>query len=175
MESHEFGNHGSTWLSLCKVIYYRLFAWMYGTVGSFAHLAMVNSSWTQSHIESLWRIPERTKRVYPPCDTSGLQVHNPVFLLSSIYYYRTNMFGLMGCSSNRHFHWKDQVLLQQSSLLLNFVQRRWAYLYNTLNVLGIAALVAHVCSFVTHSISVKFDSYILGAHPSTHGIFSCRS
>lgn len=63
----------STWLSLCKVIYYRLFGWMYGTVGSFAHLAMVNSSWTQTHIESLWRIPERTKRVYPPCDTSGLQ------------------------------------------------------------------------------------------------------
>ena len=81
VESHDFFNHGSTWLSLCKVIYYRLFGWMYGTVGSFAHLAMVNSSWTQSHIESLWRIPERTKRVYPPCDTSGLQVCSPVFLL----------------------------------------------------------------------------------------------
>ncbi|XP_050152720.1 GDP-Man:Man(3)GlcNAc(2)-PP-Dol alpha-1,2-mannosyltransferase-like isoform X2 [Malus sylvestris] len=34
---------------------------------------MVNSSWTQSHIEKLWNIPTRTKRVYPPCDTSGLQ------------------------------------------------------------------------------------------------------
>nr|POE86361.1 isoform 2 of gdp-man:man(3)glcnac(2)-pp-dol alpha-1,2-mannosyltransferase [Quercus suber] len=40
---------------------------MYGFVGSCAHLAMVNSSWTQSHIEKLWRIPHRTKRVYPPC------------------------------------------------------------------------------------------------------------
>nr|POE86362.1 isoform 2 of gdp-man:man(3)glcnac(2)-pp-dol alpha-1,2-mannosyltransferase [Quercus suber] len=48
---------------------------MYGFVGSCAHLAMVNSSWTQSHIEKLWRIPHRTKRVYPPCGTLGLQAH----------------------------------------------------------------------------------------------------
>ncbi|XVE99795.1 hypothetical protein REPUB_Repub03eG0231700 [Reevesia pubescens] len=41
--------------------------------GSCAHLVMVNSSWTQSHIEKLWKIPKRIKRVYPPCDTSGLQ------------------------------------------------------------------------------------------------------
>jgi len=47
---------------------------MYGMVGSCTHLAMVNSSWTKSHIEVLWRIPERITRVYPPCDTSGLQV-----------------------------------------------------------------------------------------------------
>lgn len=45
-------------------------------MGSCAHLAMVNSSWTQSHIEKLWQIPGHTKRVYPPCDTSGLQVCN---------------------------------------------------------------------------------------------------
>ncbi|XP_022942931.1 GDP-Man:Man(3)GlcNAc(2)-PP-Dol alpha-1,2-mannosyltransferase [Cucurbita moschata] len=63
----------SSWLSQCKVIYYVLFSWMYGFVGSFTQLAMVNSSWTQSHIEKLWRIPDRIKRVYPPCDTSVLQ------------------------------------------------------------------------------------------------------
>lgn len=65
---------GSIWLSWCKIIYYTIFSWMYGFVGSCAHLAMVNSSWTQSHIEKLWRISNRTKRVYPPCDTTGLQV-----------------------------------------------------------------------------------------------------
>ncbi|XP_077222265.1 GDP-Man:Man(3)GlcNAc(2)-PP-Dol alpha-1,2-mannosyltransferase-like [Tasmannia lanceolata] len=65
---------GSMWLSRCKVIYYMFFSWMYGLVGSCAHLAMVNSSWTRSHIEKLWKIPRRTKRVYPPCDTSALQV-----------------------------------------------------------------------------------------------------
>lgn len=64
----------SGWLSWCKMIYYTLFSWMYGFVGSCALLAMVNSSWTQSHIEKLWRIPSRIKRVYPPCDTTGLQV-----------------------------------------------------------------------------------------------------
>lgn len=64
----------SVWLSRCKIIYYSLFSWLYGLVGSCAHLAMVNSSWTQAHIEKLWRITERTRRVYPPCDTSGLQV-----------------------------------------------------------------------------------------------------
>ncbi|GAB4846492.1 asparagine-linked glycosylation protein [Ancistrocladus abbreviatus] len=64
----------SIWLSRCKIIYYSLFSWMYGFVGSCAHLAMVNSSWTEAHILKLWRIPERTKRVYPPCDTTGLQV-----------------------------------------------------------------------------------------------------
>lgn len=35
---------------------------------------MVNSSWTRSHITNIWKIPERTKRVYPPCDTSALQM-----------------------------------------------------------------------------------------------------
>ncbi|KAJ6294232.1 hypothetical protein OIU76_022337 [Salix suchowensis] len=64
----------SGWLSRCKIFYYTLFSWMYGFVGSRAHLAMVNSSWTQSHIEKLWKIPSRIMRVYPPCDTSGLQV-----------------------------------------------------------------------------------------------------
>lgn len=33
----------------------------------------MNSSWTKSHIENLWKIPERIRRVYPPCDTSALQ------------------------------------------------------------------------------------------------------
>ncbi|KAK6163423.1 hypothetical protein DH2020_000287 [Rehmannia glutinosa] len=64
----------SVFFSQCKVIYYKFFSWMYGIVGSRSHLAMVNSSWTQSHIQKLWGIPDRIKRVYPPCDTSGLQV-----------------------------------------------------------------------------------------------------
>ncbi|RZC86585.1 hypothetical protein C5167_029936 [Papaver somniferum] len=48
-------------------------SWMYGFVGSCTHLAVVNSSWTQDHIVKLWGIPRRTKRIYPPCDTKGLQ------------------------------------------------------------------------------------------------------
>ncbi|XP_042030912.1 GDP-Man:Man(3)GlcNAc(2)-PP-Dol alpha-1,2-mannosyltransferase-like [Salvia splendens] len=64
----------SAFFSQCKVIYYKLFSLMYGIVGSHAYIAMVNSSWTQSHIQKLWGIPDRIKRVYPPCDTSGLQM-----------------------------------------------------------------------------------------------------
>ncbi|CAI9088077.1 OLC1v1022312C1 [Oldenlandia corymbosa var. corymbosa] len=60
-------------LSRGKIVYYTLFSWMYGIVGSCAHLAMVNSSWTKSHIEKLWGISDRIKLVYPPCDTSRLQ------------------------------------------------------------------------------------------------------
>ncbi|CAO1939509.1 unnamed protein product [Urochloa humidicola] len=65
---------GSIWLSRCKILYYTIFSWLYGLVGSCAHLVMVNSSWTKSHIVNIWKIPERTKRVYPPCDTSALQM-----------------------------------------------------------------------------------------------------
>ncbi|XP_075513382.1 LOW QUALITY PROTEIN: GDP-Man:Man(3)GlcNAc(2)-PP-Dol alpha-1,2-mannosyltransferase-like [Primulina tabacum] len=64
----------SIFLSHCKVIYYIVFSWMYGIVGSCTHLSMVNSSWTGSHIRELWGILDRVKRVYPPCDTSSLQV-----------------------------------------------------------------------------------------------------
>ena len=63
----------SIWLSRCKILYYTIFSWLYGLVGSCAHLVMVNSSWTKSHIVNIWKIPECTKRVYPPCDTSALQ------------------------------------------------------------------------------------------------------
>ncbi|CAM0949314.1 unnamed protein product [Alopecurus aequalis] len=65
---------GSIWLSRCKILYYTIFSWLYGLVGSCAHLVMVNSSWTRSHIVNTWKVPERTKRVYPPCDTSALQM-----------------------------------------------------------------------------------------------------
>ncbi|CAL9121663.1 unnamed protein product [Musa acuminata var. zebrina] len=61
-------------LSRCKVVYYTIFSRLYGLVGSYAHLAMVSSSWTRSHIDCMWKIPQRTKRLYPPCDTSSLQM-----------------------------------------------------------------------------------------------------
>ncbi|URE49396.1 Glycosyl transferases group 1 [Musa troglodytarum] len=64
-------------LSRCKVVYYTIFSRLYGLVGSSAHLAMVNSLRTRSHIDCLWKIPQRTERVYPPCDTSSLQAHSP--------------------------------------------------------------------------------------------------
>lgn len=33
---------------------------------------MVNSSWTEDHINSIWKCPLKTYRVYPPCDVEHL-------------------------------------------------------------------------------------------------------
>src|SRR6218665_3186438 len=55
-------------LSYMKLIYYRLFAYMYGVAGNRSDVVMVNSSWTFGHISSLWQADGRTYVVYPPCD-----------------------------------------------------------------------------------------------------------
>ncbi|XP_073469350.1 GDP-Man:Man(3)GlcNAc(2)-PP-Dol alpha-1,2-mannosyltransferase [Aquarana catesbeiana] len=55
-------------LSRLKLIYYYLFAWIYGWVGSCSDLVMVNSTWTFNHILDIWKCSERTSIVYPPCD-----------------------------------------------------------------------------------------------------------
>lgn len=57
-------------LSFTKVIYYRFFAWLYSAAGRFADIALVNSSWTEDHINKLWDRPLTTHLVYPPCDTT---------------------------------------------------------------------------------------------------------
>ncbi|GBF92830.1 GDP-Man:Man(3) c(2)-PP-Dol alpha-1,2-mannosyltransferase [Raphidocelis subcapitata] len=64
---------GSGIKSAVKVLYYRLFATVYGVCGAFADVVMVNSSWTAAHIESLWWRWRRPALVYPPCDTGELR------------------------------------------------------------------------------------------------------
>ncbi|VVC90152.1 unnamed protein product [Leptidea sinapis] len=59
-----------TW---CKLLYYKLFGWLYGVMGRCADIVMVNGSWTEEHINELWRIPLTTHRVYPPCEVSQLK------------------------------------------------------------------------------------------------------
>ncbi|XP_056444989.1 GDP-Man:Man(3)GlcNAc(2)-PP-Dol alpha-1,2-mannosyltransferase [Gadus chalcogrammus] len=54
-------------LSAAKLVYYCLFAVLYGAAGSCSHVVMVNSSWTLDHILALWRARDRTCVVYPPC------------------------------------------------------------------------------------------------------------
>ncbi|CAG8733694.1 4895_t:CDS:10, partial [Cetraspora pellucida] len=56
--------------SIGKIWYYRIFAYLYSLAGSFAEIAMVNSSWTKGHIDQLWCV--NSKIVYPPCDTAAL-------------------------------------------------------------------------------------------------------
>ncbi len=57
-------------LSKLKLIYYTLFAYIYGWMGRCADQVMVNSTWTQNHIVSLWQTT--TSVVYPPTDTTVL-------------------------------------------------------------------------------------------------------
>lgn len=58
--------------TLGKITYYKIFAFLYGHVGRTADIIMVNSSWTEDHINSIWQCPLRTHRVYPPCDIEKL-------------------------------------------------------------------------------------------------------
>ncbi|XP_067134862.1 GDP-Man:Man(3)GlcNAc(2)-PP-Dol alpha-1,2-mannosyltransferase [Centruroides vittatus] len=55
-------------LSTFKLWYYRIFSALYGLTGRFSDVVMVNSTWTKNHIDKIWKIPERTNLVYPPCD-----------------------------------------------------------------------------------------------------------
>eukprot|EP00002_Diphylleia_rotans_P005006 TRINITY_DN1396_c0_g1_i2.p1 TRINITY_DN1396_c0_g1~~TRINITY_DN1396_c0_g1_i2.p1 ORF type:complete len:489 (-),score=51.99 TRINITY_DN1396_c0_g1_i2:1896-3362(-) len=57
-----------------KIIYYRIFSLMYGSVCLFADGLMCNSSWTFEHVKSLaWGCAERLSIVFPPCDTLSMQ------------------------------------------------------------------------------------------------------
>ncbi|KAI8379157.1 uncharacterized protein BYT42DRAFT_567764 [Radiomyces spectabilis] len=60
----------STIWSTGKLVYYHIFAKMYGFCGSFAETVMVNSTWTKGHIDRLWHTTANI--VYPPCDTHRL-------------------------------------------------------------------------------------------------------
>lgn len=57
-------------LSGVKLMYYKLFAYIYGLAGSCADVVMVNSSWTFGHIKTLWK-KDNIVIVYPPCDTKA--------------------------------------------------------------------------------------------------------
>lgn len=70
-----------TWF---KLIYYIIFAIIYGMVGSLADIILVNSTWTFHHISYLWRfysffnwltnqMKKKIHVVYPPCDISTFQ------------------------------------------------------------------------------------------------------
>lgn len=59
-------------LSGAKIAYYHVFAVIYGYMGSCADIIMVNSSWTEEHINTIWKCPLKTHRIYPPCDIEGL-------------------------------------------------------------------------------------------------------
>lgn len=57
-----------------KLFYYKVFAWMYGKAGQCSDLSMVNSSWTEDHINKLWcqkgKDESTIHKIYPACDVA---------------------------------------------------------------------------------------------------------
>jgi len=60
-----------------KLRYYRLFAWLYGKCGRCADSIMVNSSWTEEHINKLWFTTSPVHKVFPPCEVTHLTKLEP--------------------------------------------------------------------------------------------------
>ena len=70
-----------------KEIYWELFAKLYSLVGGSIDVVMTNSTWTQRHMQSLWRTARtasgKTRAievVYPPCAVGELHDRIPVTL-----------------------------------------------------------------------------------------------
>ncbi|GLG95470.1 Asparagine-linked glycosylation protein 11-like protein [Gryllus bimaculatus] len=63
----------SPFLTAGKLLYYRIFSMAYSWAGRCADCVMVNSSWTEDHINDLWKCPLKTHRIYPPCDVNDLK------------------------------------------------------------------------------------------------------
>lgn len=59
-----------TWI---KLLYYKIFGWLYGIVGRCADVIMVNGTWTEEHINELWKEPYNTYKVFPPCEVTELK------------------------------------------------------------------------------------------------------
>ncbi|SMQ55682.1 unnamed protein product [Zymoseptoria tritici ST99CH_3D7] len=79
---------GKGFRGLAKQFYWQKFASLYSWVGGSVDIVMTNSSWTQSHISTLWK-PSRASQqpsprpitvVYPPCAVAELQEKIPVTL-----------------------------------------------------------------------------------------------
>ncbi|KAJ8972652.1 hypothetical protein NQ317_008238 [Molorchus minor] len=58
-------------LTMGKLIYYHVFAWVYSLAGQCSDSTLVNSTFTQEHLNTLWNIPLHL--VYPPCETDHLK------------------------------------------------------------------------------------------------------
>lgn len=76
--AHNNNSHisSSVTISALKLLYYQIFAWCFSMVGSCATEVMVNSSWTCSHIASLWHLTEQSSPFYQTNDTSLTNIDN---------------------------------------------------------------------------------------------------
>lgn len=59
-------------ISIFKQLFHNRTFQLYGLVGSCAEIVIVNSSWTEDHINTIWKCPLKTHLVYPPCSVEHL-------------------------------------------------------------------------------------------------------
>ncbi|KAL0234607.1 hypothetical protein PCE1_001643 [Barthelona sp. PCE] len=75
-----------------KLVYYKTFARLYRWVSYCCDHVMVNSSWTESHVEQLWgRVDRKIHKVFPPCDTAAFEAlpfHNRSNTIVSVGQFR---------------------------------------------------------------------------------------
>lgn len=75
-----------------KLIYYRLFAFCYGLVGSCSDVVMANGTWTFNHINTIWGESAHTTLVFPPVNTEIMadpaSKPGPPYLILSIGQFR---------------------------------------------------------------------------------------
>ena len=53
-----------------KLIYYKIIYQLYCIFGRKADLVLANSNWTRNHLVEIWKKPDTTKVVYPPCNVT---------------------------------------------------------------------------------------------------------
>ncbi|KAJ8956290.1 hypothetical protein NQ318_015026 [Aromia moschata] len=58
-------------LTMAKLVYYHVFAWIYSLAGQCSDSTLVNSTFTQEHLNVLWNRPLHL--VYPPCEVDHLK------------------------------------------------------------------------------------------------------
>ena len=73
-QTNSFNNNSiisnSSLLTNGKVLYYRVYGYLYGMAGSKCDVTLVNSSWTKGHIDTIWGLKANAQILYPPCDTN---------------------------------------------------------------------------------------------------------
>lgn len=60
-------NSSSPLLSFGKLVYCKIFSKFYCWAGRCSDIVMVNSSWTEAHLNYLWECSSKIYKIYPPC------------------------------------------------------------------------------------------------------------
>lgn len=185
-------NAGRGWKGLAKRHYWRLFARLYSHVGSSIDVVMTNSSWTQSHIRSLWG-PSRSKNprkqqhpievVFPPVaveeierqvpvDTASEAQRTPTLLYIAQFRPEKNHQLVLGAFAKflkQHQSASTAAIQQQPNLLLIGSVRDSAdetYIYS----LRLLAHELHITQHVTFQLNASWPAILARLRTASVGV-----